>query len=227
MKLNYGPTVIIAGLDGTGKSYAAQEAARNISGVYPERTIAVTDSTGFYEFRAGDLTDHRYSRIVDLKPDVNSSKLGSMASLGAFTLSRKVMDYRGMLGSDLLLSVRDSHRIDPATYARVYAGPIGKLSTTRRLAIFDRLSHSPPAETIIHVRVDAQVAIARVQNRDNATVDRHETPANMGLLAEELPAAVEGYARLFGAHVFDVEGLTNSTVDEITGFLEPIAAQAD
>lgn len=226
MKSNYRPTVIIEGLDGSGKSTSAQAAAQNLSELYPKRSIAVTDSSGFYNYRSGELTDHRYRFIADLKPGVTSSRLESMVRLGAFTLSRQAMDYKGMLGADLLISVRDSHRIEPSTYAKIYAGPLGRLSTRQRLTIFDRLSHSPPADSIIHLQADAEVALTNVIQRDFTAVDPHESPRNMELVAKELPRVINEYGRLFGAHIFEVEGLQPSTCNTITSSLEPIVARA-
>ncbi len=224
MKLPSSPIAIIEGIDGSGKSTVAQFAAEQLSEMYPSRSIGVTDSTGFFLFQGGEIVAHEFNTIEKLSVDNSHSKIDALARLGAFTIARKALDYRGMARSDFLLSVRDAHRIDPATYAAVYAGPLGRLSTVRRLGFFDRISHSPRADAIVHLQASPEAAETSLAGVEGPTAP-HVTRAKLEAVAAELPIVLNAYKKLFGCSIEEVPALEHSTVEQTVQFLEVFASK--
>lgn len=216
---------LLEGLDGSGKSTTAQAVAQNISENRPEARIAVADSTGLYLYHCGRLLVHQYGGLLDLEPHSNQGRTSTLAHLGAFALGRKLVDYQGMKRSDLLISVRDPHRVEPASYSAVYSPLLGKLSTGQRLTVFDAITRAPYAAAII--RLDVPLAAARTHIDTNETgFDPHETTEKLAFMAGELPRVIDVYRQRFGAVVTELEGLQPTTADMATAAVEPLLGQS-
>lgn len=212
--------VRIEGLDGCGKSQTAIEAAQKLSEFYPKSKIGVSDSTGLSVYTQGELIIHTYKNIERLEPRKDQSALGKIAYLGAFTLGRRIADYNGIRQTDLLIGVRDPHRIEPAAYSAVYSQAMRKIPPLRRLKIFDRLTDAPYADTLIRLHASAGAVQENIHKR--AAVDPHETAEKLTVIAEELPLILGGYAKLFGSKLHEVEGLCTDTTDSVAESIEPL-----
>lgn len=208
--------MVVEGLDGSGKSYTALHTAQNLSELYPKSRISVADSTGLYDYRAGQVVRHCFGRLAEIEPSVGQGRLQTTARLGAFTVARKLIDVQGLRRSDLLISVRDPQRVDPATYSPIYhPGIFGKLSAVQRLGIFDRLTQARYPDAIVDLIVSPERAAVLMEQRAEAS-SPHETPANMETLARELPDVLHAYTELYGVPVVEVEGALAQTVSVAT-----------
>lgn len=216
-----GSLVIIEGLDGSGKSTAAQEVAHTVSQERPTAHIAVTDSTGLYKYKNGELTEHRFSTLAKLEPTDADNSVQTLGKLGVFTAARKYVDYVASQSSDLLISVRDPDRVDPATYASVYLpGLLGKLSATQRLRFFDRFTYSKYPDAIISLTVSPDDAKANISVREERC--HHETDESFTQIAEELPLVLRAFTRLYGTPVHEVEGLKHDTAEHAIVKIKPL-----
>lgn len=227
--MRYENTVVIEGLDGSGKSTTALESAKILSDQFPKLRISVTDSTGLYKFKNGKLRSRRFSTIGDSKPRQDQNRLQRAAQAFKFARLRRHVNRVGEK-ADLLISVRDPDRLDPALYASVYASALmDHVGMKTRLQFFDRLTHAPHASAIILLQTSAVAATQHITGRDREQeqeLDPHETPVLLEKLREELPEAVHTYERLFGAAALEVDGLRESTIEEVTSLLVPMAYTA-
>lgn len=137
----------VRGLDGSGKSTAARATAFALSAAHPRAKIAVTDSTGRYLFCGGKVVSHRVQHLYKLKPGHDGSALKTGREILAYGLSRRLINSPGHFGvgdAELLISVRDPHRIDPAAYAKIYGWQwLSAMSPQRRLRTLDAVTVSP------------------------------------------------------------------------------------
>lgn len=211
--------IVIESIDGAGKSTTAQETASILSQEYPASYIKVVDSTGVYGYRAGELAEHQWPWLDSLEPH-QSKRLVGAAKLGAFTLARRAAESWMSYSADLVIGVRDPFRIDPATYALVF-GPhsVQKMSSEARLRMFNRLTHAPHPDLIVHLDSDKYDATSNIGQRLNP--DSHETNEKLKIIANELPLVLSGYSRLYGATVAEIRGLTASTSQETAARVEP------
>lgn len=209
------PLVLIEGIDGSGKSTTGYQVAENLSKAHPRAGIHLTDSTGLYAFRHGVLAEHRYSQLSRLEPRGTMSTLSSVAHLGAFAVARRSIDGR-VRESDLHISVRDSHRIDPALYASAYGlWGVARLAPERRLDLFDRLTWAPYASSIVYLQADVDAV------KLDGERDPHETHEKLEMAASELPALIRAYQDLSGGHIAEIKALTPETIDQATTTIEP------
>jgi thymidylate kinase len=213
---------VIESIDGMGKSTAAQAAAQQISEAYPGKHIAVVDSTGVFGYNDGELTSHTWTNMEALEPHQTKSRLLAAAKLGTFTMARRMAEKRALRNSDLVIGVRDPFRVDPATYALVF-GPsnVQNVSPVARLRFFDRFATAPHPDTIIHLHSETQKPNVDAYNGE---LDSHETPEKLAMIAEELPHVLEGYTRLFGSRIAQVEALRPASSDEVAAQIEPLIA---
>lgn len=223
-----GTLVVIEGLDGSGKSTTAQDSAISLSELYPDASIGVADSTGLYSYQNGELQDHRYSRLIELEPKAGAGKLHTVGALGAFTLARKFVDYQGLKRSDVLVSVRDPQRVDPAAYSAVYnPGVLGRMSADARLRVFDKVARTGYPDAIIQLTTNPELAQANATNlAERDFTCPHEDLEKMAILAEELPLVLRAFSRMFDRPVHEVGGLLPSTVEMTVGKIEPLVARA-
>ncbi len=216
-----GSLVIIEGLDGSGKSTVAQEVAHVVSEEQPAARVVVTDSTGLYRYKGGELTEHRFSTLAKLEPTDADNTVTTLSKLGIFTTARKYIDHVASHSSDLLISVRDADRVDPATYASVYLpGLLGKLSAAQRLRFFDHFTHSKYPDAIISLTVSPDDAKANISVREER--GHHESDESFTQIAEELPLVLRAFTRLYGTPVHDVEGLKHDTAEHAIVKIEPL-----
>lgn len=214
--------VVIEGIDGGGKSTAAQETALGISENYPSHRIAIVDSTGAYRYFGGELIGQTWSSIESLEPHQATSKLVIAGKLGMFTLARRITENLAARNSDLLIGVRDPFRIDPATYARIF-GPtrLNNLSPTTRLRLFNAFTTAPHPEAIIHLRSDLKKVHP---TNSNDELDSHETVEKLQIISDELSLILASYHKLYGSQVVNVEGLQPTTSDEVAAQIEPFVS---
>jgi len=215
-----GNVIIIEGLDGSGKSTAALEAALMLSEQYPEASIDVADSSGLHQFREGRQSDSKFEFVGDQKPTKEMNKLRAAAHLIGFLLVRQHMNNVGA-HSDVLISVRDPDRIDPALYAGAYlSSMLGKLSLENRLKLFDALAIGPHADAVVLLETDLKDVQAKIISRGEAN-EPHETPEALAKVALELPQSVGLYSELFDANIYSVRGLRPNSSARVAEAVEP------
>lgn len=219
------PLVIIGGLDGSGKTTAAQHTARALSGEYPRKRIVVTDSTGMWRFQQGALVEHGAAQLEHHKPMTGASRLRAAVDLGAFTLGRRKLNARAVSDADLVISVRDPHRIDPALYAGIY-GPsvLKKLPPHRRLALFGAFTRTSPADAVVHLELPFEDARDARVARNDVGMQPHETTQNLRIVADELPEMMAAYGSLFGAACITAAAMQPQTADVISASIEHYVA---
>jgi thymidylate kinase len=212
---------VIESTDGSGKSTAALEAAETLSKEYATSSISVVDSTGIYRYQAGELANHSWSNIENFEPHQAKSRLATAAKLGIFTVARRAAEGLASRTSDLVIGVRDPYRIDPATYSLVF-GPamINKLPSDTRLKLFNAFTLAPHPELIVHLQ--SRPEDAHLVAGQNGLLDSHETPENLRIIAEDLPMVLEGYKRLYGARLAEVEALQPNTSQEVAAQIEQL-----
>lgn len=215
------PLVIIGGLDGSGKSTTAQGAAATLSSAYPERRITVTDSNGIYTYHTGNLIDHRSAELEQRKPVTGTSRMRAAFDLGIFAMQRRALNVRASANSDLVLSVRDPHRIEPALYAGIY-GPsrIKELSPYRRLQVIDRVVRLRPAAAVVYLDSSVDTAREARDARQDETMQPHETTQNLQIVADELPYMLGAYSELFQAKGITVAAMQPQTIDQVSASVE-------
>lgn len=214
---------VIVGLDGSGKSTTARVAAERLSEAYPSKRIKVADSTGLHAYEEGVLKKSYFGKLERLEPCGGVSIMNTCARLGAFTLGRKRVSRQGCRETDLLISVRDPDRIEPATYSAIYANSLaGKISAERRLRFFDRFTRSQYADSIIQLAIDLDPLRDRLLERSaGAELDPHESTEKLEIAAAELPAVVDAYNGLFGTDTYEVQALRPDTIDTVAALIEP------
>ena len=212
---------VIESIDGSGKSTAALGAAEVLSGEYAHSSISVVDSTGVYRFQAGEMVSRGWSNIENFEPHQAVSKLAAAAKLGIFTVARRAAESLATRTSDVVIGVRDPYRIDPATYSLVF-GPalVNKMSSDARLKLFNSFTLAPHPEMIVHLQ--SRPEDARLVAGQNGLLDSHETPENLRIIAEDLPMVLEGYKRLYGSRLCEVEALQPATSQEVAAQIEQL-----
>jgi hypothetical protein len=212
----------IEGVDGSGKTKTAHGVAQVLGEQYPNARIQVADSSGVVVYRNGETIAKRFGWLESMEPRSNVSHPRMLAQLVGFTAVRRAAN----IGStDLLLSARDPHRINPAVYAKIYIPELfGRLSAAARLALFDHLTYAPPADRIIHLQTPDAAMPAIVGLPEGVEVDPHETPEKMAIALYELPLVLSAYMHSFGTPVSEVAALTPTTVDQAAALLEPLLA---
>lgn len=215
------PRILIESIDGSGKTTTAIGAAQKLSEAYSSSTIKVVDSNGVYFYRNGNLEGRHMENLANLEPHQNSSKIVKIAKLGAFTVGRRMADSILTGNADLVVSVRDPFRIDPATYSPIYMPSIFKRFTTEsRLRLFDKLTWAPHPQEIIHLHADASSVLSNLNERPQK--DEQDTPENLQYAVNELGLVIQGYQRLFGSKAVNVEALKPQTIDEVAEHIEPV-----
>lgn len=213
--------VVIEGIDGTGKSTTAHEAALQLSDAYPDTPIRVADSNGVSSFRGGERTHQAASWLIDLEPTAEQSKLRALGQLGVFTAVRQLTEAAGYRPNTLTIGVRDPFRVDPAVYAGIYGlNKIGDISPQARLKLFNTLAVAPHPDAIIHLIGDTETAHSNTHERD--MVCSHETREAMGKIACELTDVLGAYEQLYGSPVTTVDALTPTTTSDAAATIEPL-----
>lgn len=197
--------ILLEGVDGTGKSTLAHEMALHLTEIHPAAVIRVTDSNGRFTFRNGESPDHTFHNLEHLKPSPDDGRVAAITHLGLFTLGRRLINARpGAV--DMLISVRDPHRIDPAAYMAVYGGALGRLSPQARLQILDLTTAAPYADAIVHLHASENTLPMLTP-----LTSPHEAPEHLDTLTQEIPRIVGAYSRLYGTRVYDIPARTSAT----------------
>jgi len=216
---NKTPIVFIEGLDGSGKSTTAREVVRRISTDHADSMLTVADSNGLSMYQNGKVIQRRYSRIASQTaeggPGYDDKPINTLQRLSAFVVERRLDHARAIRQSDLLVSVRDPFRIDAALLAGIYSPTLGRVSAARRLRIFDRLTRSSHADTIIHLDAPPEEVIDNVNSR-TVEIRPHDTWQSLGRTALELPTIINEYGSRFGTPVMRCVGLQPDTIDIAT-----------
>jgi hypothetical protein len=88
--------------------------------------------------------------------------------------------------------------------------------------MFNAFTLAPHPDVIVHLRSrpeDANLVAGR-----NGMMDSHETPENLRIIADELPMVLEGYQRLYGSRLAEVEALRPATSQEVAARMEQLVA---
>lgn len=197
--------ILFEGVDGTGKSTLALEMALHLTKIHPTAIIRVTDSNGRFTFRNGENTDHTFRNLEHLKPLPDDGRLAAIMHLGSFTLGRRLINAKPG-EADMLISVRDPHRIDPAAYMAVYGGALSRLSPKTRLQILDLTTAAPYADAIVHLHASENTLPILTP-----LTSPHEAPEHLDTLTREIPRIVDAYSRLYGTPVYDIPARTPAT----------------
>lgn len=214
--------IVVSGLDGSGKSTSAQNAAAALSKEYIDRQISVLDTDGGTTYLGGLAVKVAgfVSRCYGL-----SQMNGPLHTAGtvAYTACRRSLDARhraGLEGDDVVISVRDVARVDPAVYAPEICSVIFKrMSIGRRFDIFDKTTLLPPADSIIRMRAEVSEVMGSIGLR--AVVDPHENPESLKRLDIDLDSANQLHRHRFGTTLHDVSALKgDKTVDDLAALLE-------
>jgi hypothetical protein len=215
----HGRFVALEGLDGSGKSTTAHEAVQQLSEAYPKAIMKLTDSDGIYEYVSGEQRMHCFGHIDELGPQQQHRRAGAMMRLGAFAALRMAIDHVG-LRSDLLVGVRDPHRILPATYSSVmFPGLFGRMSTSARLRLFDAAATVRVPDGVVVMQAEVDALLDNMSGR--SVVASHEDPEHMAGLHAELPLVIDAFARQFSRPVHTIEALQQDTTENLVMSLEP------
>lgn len=220
------PVIAVEGIDGSGKSQTTDHAVRLLSQSYPGRIIRVIDSQGTRSYAGSLVIEDRHPWLERVEHTNVLGKMGRLASLGLFTLGRRAMERRARFeDADLVVTVRDSLRIDPAAYAPVL-GPrlLGRMSANDRLRLLDRFTRTAPVDHVVHLHTDIAQVLAGLAVRE--VHDEHETADNLAVLEDSLANVIDAHQVLYGTHASDVEGLLPTSVDEVAAAIEPHLAGA-
>ncbi len=211
--------IVITGLDGTGKSTTAYEAAMRLSDAHKDSDIRIADSNGITLFKGGEPVGHRAEWLLDMEPTEGQSKLRALGQLGLFTAMRQLTELASYRRDNLVIGVRDPYRIDPATYASIY-GPhkLQSLSPEQKLKVFDATALAPHPTAIMHLKGDTDSALEKASERE--TLSPHETKEAMGKLALELSGVLTAYESLYDRPVVEVPALTPHTTDNMAAQIE-------
>lgn len=217
--------IVVTGVDGSGKSTTAKEAARQLSEVYCDSDIRVADSTGITRFRGGEPIHQTAPWLIELEPTEGQSKIRTLGQLGLFTAFRQLAELGSYRPGNLTIGVRDPYRVDPATYASIY-GPsrLQAMTPEQRLKVFNRTTLAPHPAAFIHLRVDAEKAVANTAERE--TICPHETAEAMAKLSLELTSVLKAYESLYERPATEVAALTPRTIDDTAAIIEELLPSA-
>lgn len=215
------PVVLLAGIDGSGKTTTAHTVARRISSTHPESVIGVTDTDGLTSYLDGEQSDHRTFHTAQLDPQQRTRSLTNLERLGGFAIGRRISYREGLENSDFLLSVRDHFRIDAALFAGSYCPPFERIAPERRLAIVDKFTRMPAVDAIVHLEVPVSQASALIAERD-IEVRPHESANRLARAAIDLTGLLEAYHERFGTPIINCEGLRPDTADIATEVAEQV-----
>lgn len=213
--------VVISGIDGSGKSTAAYEAARLLSEAHPDASIRTADSTGVSTFRGGEKILHQAKRLEEVEPTSTASKLETLVRMGAFTLGRQSSEQiLAHKPNSLVIGVRDPFRIDLAAYSTIFGPSVfKKMSAASRLRLFDTLTFAAHPGAVVYLNTDSATALQKAAERSD-TVNTHETPEKLAMMADELPKVIDAYKGLYRSNVTEVTALQPRTSDTIAAVLE-------
>ncbi len=211
--------VTVVGIDGSGKSTAAHEAALQLSEEYPTSDIRVVDSAGIVHYREGGVTERKFPEMEALKASEGSSRLESIGRTVLFTAKRRAAESLSLQDRHALtIGVRDPYRVDLATYLPLFVRQGDKISPKRRLALFHGLATAVHPALINLLSVDPQKAYEASVNR--GVLDSHETLEGLAQAAEDLTQVVEAYSRTFGVRAAHIEALRPDTSDALAMNIE-------
>ena len=212
--------VCVLGIDGSGKSTAANEAALSLSEGYPYADIRVADSNGIFWYQGGELVGTRFSHLGEMSPTSESSKMGTILRLAAFTLARqKTEQLFSHAPNSLTISVRDPYRIDPSVHTSFF-GPewLRRLPLEQRLYYFDHLTSAPHPSIVAFLEAKTDKALANLGNR--AVVYSTETPLRIAAAARALPKAIDAYGEEYGVPSTTIFALKPTTSSRLAETLE-------
>lgn len=217
--LEYPNRVSVVGIDGSGKSTAAHNAALQLSEEYPASDIRVVDSAGIVHYREGGVTDIRFPEIEELKAHEGASRLESIARTALFTARRRAAESLSLRDEHALtIGVRDPYRIDLATYLPLFIKYGEKISPRRRLALFHGLTTAAHPALVTLLSVHPQKAYEASVNR--GVLDSHETPEGLARAAEDLTQVVEAYSNTYTIRATHIEALRPDTSDALAMNIE-------
>jgi len=214
------PVIAIEGLDGSGKSHTTRQAALHLSEAHPHHRINVLDSDGVHVISHGQIIESHFGFIEQLKPNDSMPKLGKVALLGAFFGARRYTEHIGRSygRTDLVLSVRDSLRIDPATYLAVLNQRMGHISPQHRLEWLDHTTRLTPPDVVVYLNAETAQVGSILAQRPNP--DYFETPERLQTAHDELERVIYTHGQLFGSALLAFEALQPQTIDNLTSELE-------
>lgn len=206
--------VNLIGIDGSGKSATAVAAAEQLTAIFVDSQVNVTDNDGLRRYRGGELIAHIAPEVEYLQPKAFMNRALELGSLASFMAARRTIN--AFHGPDLHISVRDPHRIDPALYAGVYGVPIlRRLSPFERLRFFNSLTIARPADLVLQLSVDPNEAVLT----SDVDFDRHEGMAQLATAADELPQLAKAYRALHGSRYESVDGQRPETTSNVVNHL--------
>ena len=216
--------VSVVGIDGSGKSTAAHEAALQLSEEYPASDIRVVDSAGIIHYREGGVIDRKFPDMEALKASEGSSKLSAIGLTALFTARRRAAESLSLQDEyALTIGVRDPFRIDPATYLPIFTRHGERMSPRRRLALFHSLTRAGHPALVNILRVDPQKAFEAATNR--GALNSHETPEVLARASNDLIQVVEAYSS-HGIRAAHIEALRPDTSDTLAMNIEEFVPRA-
>ena len=87
-KTSKAPLITFMGIDGSGKSSTAVEAAETLTSIFTGLPVHVTDSNGLQIFYSGEQVAHIAPEIESLEPTANMGRINQIAHLASFAIAR-------------------------------------------------------------------------------------------------------------------------------------------
>ncbi len=204
--------VVVTGVDGSGKSATTADAARQLSGAYPDSDIRVADSTGLFLFRGGEVAASHFRDIDRLEPSSKASKVETIVRMGAFTLTRQAIEYFSSHSShSLVIGVRDPFRVDLATYLPVIAQTPPTFTPEHRLKLLNKFTRAAHPSLMALLKVDVSTAHENTTVRD--FINQHETPEKIAHAAKEYPQVLDAYYQLHDVPYVEVNALKPNSAE--------------
>lgn len=214
-------TVVVTGIDGSGKSTTVEKVVNNIGGELriikpgPSRPVySVVDGKKQYHYR-------ELIRMVDALHGF-ADRLGNsncVCAVNAFhvLVQSRIVEPRltETIKPELVIGARDS-LIDPAVYAIFYSPKLASLDIPSRISFLERLTGASFREIIFFLTINGQEAVNRIDNRmrveqkDTSQVERakwrhmHETMSNLDRLNQEYCQVIKEVQRRSRAKVFEI-----------------------
>lgn len=212
-----GNRITVLGIDGSGKSTAAQNAALLLSSKYPSRPINVVDSSGTTHIKGGEVVATTHSWIERIKAQ-EGDQLATVRSALFMVARRKIeIDALGN-ANELTIGVRDPFRIDPAIHLLHTSRHAARLNPEQRLHLLDRMTIAPHPTHITHLTVDPAEAYVAAARR--GTLEPHETPETLSRASREITAMIGAYANS-ATSIGTIAALRPNTADTLAEHLEP------
>lgn len=205
--------VVVEGIDGSGKSTMAQQAAALLSRQYPKETIRVADTTSVSSYVGGELAHVLPSRRLELWSASNQPLPVKLAQTGLFAIGRQYSEWSAARHANTLtIGVRDPYRIDPAVHVTTLGiKRLSSMDAEQRLQLFDRFTRAPHPSLVVLMKVDPNAAGENIRLR--AIQAAHETPEMLETLAMELPRVIEANDHLFDVPAIEINALKDNTAD--------------